>query len=112
MSALRTYIMRTDSMRCPVSKPVFISLVRPFAALTASSVAGIMQEAINAAQVFGLGPGHTPKDFRPTGATHSVQLGFNIDQVQRLGRWKTRSVFLDHYVHARIDDSFTDEMLK
>lgn len=112
VNALRVYLDRTDSLRCTVSKPVFLSLVRPHAALSAGSVSTVLQEAIHFAEEFGLSRGHTPKDFRPTGATRAVQLGFDTDDVQRLGRWKTRSVFLDHYVHNTVDASFTKKLFE
>ena len=112
VGALRTYFARTDSVRCLVTKPAFLTLVRPFNAITASTVSDILQQAITAAEKFGLASGHRPKDFRPTGATRAVQLGFDTDDVQRLGRWKTRSVFLEHYEHNRIHTSFTEKMFK
>ena len=117
---LRTYLSRTDSMRCTTTKPmrctttkpVFLSLVRPYSAISASTVAQVLGKAIGAAEAFGLAPGHRPKDFRPTSATRAVQLGFDTDDVQRLGRWKTRSVFLEHYVHNKIEESFTKMMFE
>lgn len=112
IAALRVYIDRTASMRCSQSRPLFLSLVRPYGAISASAVAGVLQDAISAAEEFGLPPGHKPKDFRPTGATEAVIRGFSADDVQRLGRWKTRSVFMDHYVHNKVPDSFTDKMLQ
>ena len=110
VGALKSYFARTDSVRCPVEKPAFLTLVRPFTAVSASTVSQILQEAISLAEKFGLAPGHRPRDFRPTGATRAVQLGFDTDDVQRLGRWKTRSVFLDHYVHGQVDRSFTETL--
>ena len=112
VGALRTYLSRTESVRCPTTKPAFLTLVRPFKAISASTVAEILQQAITAAEQFGLPTGHRPKDFRPTGATRAVQLGFDTDDIQRLGRWKTRSVFLDHYVHNTIQSSYTGQMLE
>ena len=112
VDALRTYLSRTDAIRCTTTKPVFLSLVRPYSAISASTVAQVLGKAISAAEAFGLTPGHRPKDFRPTSATRAVQLGFDTDDVQRLGRWKTRSVFLEHYVHNQIDDSFTKKMFE
>ena len=94
-------------MRSPITKPAFLSLVRPFEAVSASTVSRVLQEAIYAAEKFGLAPGHRPKDFRLTGATRAVQLGFDADDVQRLGRWKTRSVFMEHYIHGRVPAHFT-----
>ena len=112
VEALRVYIARTAAVRCPRTRPLFLSLVRPFGAVSASAVAGVLRDAIGAAEKFGLSPGHRPKDFRPTGATEAVRRGFKADDVQRLGRWKTRSVFMDHYVHNKVHDSFTDSMLQ
>ena len=112
VGALRTYVARTDQLRCPVAKPLFLSLNKPYGAVTASSVSVILREAIEAAQAFGLPPGHRPKDFRPTGATEAVRLGVAADTVQQLGRWKTRSVFLEHYVHSQVPASFTSDLLK
>ena len=80
--------------------------------MSASTVSHVLQEAITAAEDFGLAKGHRPKDFRPTGATRAVQLGFDTDDVQRLGRWETRSVFLEHYVHNEITSSFTQTLFK
>ena len=112
VDALRSYIACTDRWRCPVTKPLFIGLHRPYGAISSSSVAQILGEAIQAAQSFGLQPGHRPKDFRPTGATEAVKLGVDVDTVQQLGRWKTRSVFLEHYVHSQVPRSFTDNLLQ
>ena len=112
VDALRSYIASTDRWRCPVTKPLFIGLHRPYAAISASSVAQILENSIKAAESFGLQPGHRPKDFRPTGATEAIRLGVAADTVQQLGRWKTRSVFLDHYVHSQVPGSFTDDLLQ
>lgn len=112
VGALRSYIARTDRWRCPVTKPLFLSLNRPYEAISASSVAHILREAITAAESFGLPPGHRPKDFRPTGATEAVKRGVSADRVQQLGRWKSRSVFREHYVHSSVPGSFTDDLLQ
>ena len=95
-----------------MTKPVFLELKRPYAALSASSVAHVLEEAIAAAEAFGLLPGHHPKDFRPTGATTAVNIGVDADKVQQLGRWKTRSVFLEHYVHSSVPRTFSDDMFR
>ena len=54
---LRTYLDRTDSVRCRATKPAFLTLVRPYAAVSASTVSHILQEAIRAAESFGLAQG-------------------------------------------------------
>ena len=80
--------------------------------MSASCVANVLSEAIETAESFGLAPGHRPKIFRPTGATEAVRRGVDVDTVQQLGRWKTRSVFLEHCVHSEVPDSFTSNMLQ
>ena len=112
VDALRSYIACTDRWRCPVTKPLFMSLQRPYRAISATSVAQILGEAIEEAESFGLQKGHRPKDFRPTGATEAVRLGVDTDTVQQLGRWKTRSVFLEHYVHSQVPGSFTANLFQ
>ena len=44
--ALQVYIARTEDIR-PLETPVFLSLVPPFGPISASTVAGILNEAIN-----------------------------------------------------------------
>ena len=43
--ALQVYIARTEDIR-PLEKPVFLSLVPPFGPISASTVAGVLNEAI------------------------------------------------------------------
>ena len=112
VGTLRSYIARTERWRCPVTKPLFLALNKPYGAISASSVAHVLGEAIEAAESFGLQPGHKAKDFRPTGATEAVRRGVSADRVQQLGRWKSRSVFLEHYVHSSVPESFTDDLLQ
>ena len=106
INTLKSYITRTQHL-CPKdSNPVFLSLNRPFKAISASIVSKILCEAISLA---GLNMSdYSAKDFRPTGATYAISQGFNPDTVMKLGRWKTRSVFFEHYVHSVTTDSYVD----
>ena len=53
---------------------------------------------------------YTPKCFRPSGATKAVNGGMDPDKVRRLGRWKTSSVFYEHYVYDKTSDKYTNMM--
>jgi integrase len=110
VDALQSYIERTEVIRKSLpNKPVFLSLSPPYHALSADGIAHVLCNAIVKANLGGLG--FSAKSFRPTGATFAIRLGYDPEQVMRLGRWKTRSVFFDHYVHSRIPEGFTDAIL-
>ena len=57
------------------------------------------------------GQGFPAKCFRRTGATIAVETGCDPEVAMRLGRWKTRSVFFDHYVHSKPPDTFSANIL-
>ena len=68
-----------------------------------------MEEAIH---ITGLGnQGYSAKAFRPTGATAAIDSGKNPDIVMKTGRWKTASVFPDHYVHSHPPADYTHDVL-
>ena len=79
--------------------PVFIMLQPPFRALRTSTIANIMEEAIRTAGLEN--KRYSAKSFRPTGETAAIDSGQNPDIVMKTGRWKTASVFRDHYVHLQ-----------
>lgn len=106
--ALQVYIDRTEKFR-PAEKPVFLSLVPPYGPVSASSVASILNEAIKLAGLSN--QGYSAKSFRPTGATIAIESGCDPEITMRQGRWKTRSVFFDHYVHAKPPDSMSSDIL-
>ena len=106
---LRTYLQRTDKFRSS-NGPVFISLRKPYGALSSSAIRQILNDAI---ETVGLSRNDfTAKSFRPTGATIAITEGFDPNVVQQIGRWKTSSVFFEHYVHSRVPINFTDKILK
>ena len=83
VQALRVYIDRTQSIR-PKNMPVFLSLMRPHGPITASTVAQILDDAI---QISGLGDqGFSAKSFRPTGATVAIETGCDPEIAMRQGR--------------------------
>jgi integrase len=101
---------RTARDRLQAKGAVFLSLSQPPTPLSAAGVAAILTQAISLA---GLAhQGFTAKSFRPTGATAAVSLGHDPEKVRRLGRWKTQSVFFDHYVHTKLPSDYTDSVLK
>ena len=109
VQAIKDYISRTSKYR-KLNSPVFISVRKPYAALSSQSIRNILNEAI---ETVGLSRSlYSAKCFRPTGATQAVAAGVNPDTVMKIGRWKTASVFYEHYVHGRTPKDFTDKILK
>lgn len=108
VTTLQTYIARTDSVRPSDTQPVFLTLHKPHKAISAGTVATILQDMLKLARLY---PEYTAKDFRPTGATYLVQSGFDPDLVMQIGRWKTRSIFFEHYVHAKMPDNLSELLL-
>ena len=109
VATLRTYIARTDPLRPQDSKPVFLTSVKPYRAITANTVAKILEDAIYLA---GLDLNlYSAKCFRPSAATKAIESGLDPDKARRMGRWKTPSVFFEHYVYDNTPVSYTDSML-
>ena len=107
VECLEVYLRRTQHLRSDGA--VFLSLRKPFKAISASAVAKVLENAILRA---GLGHmGYSAKSFRPTGATRAIEQGIHPDIVQKMGRWKTTEVFRDHYVHARTPENFSSAII-
>ena len=88
---------------------MFLTLTKPYRALDASTVASSMNEVI---QLAGLHKhGYSAKCFRPTGATVTIPKEKDPAGVTPTGRWKTQSVFSNHYVHAKTSASYTEGIL-
>lgn len=107
---LDAYLHATYNM-CVVGQanPAFFTLNRPFKAISSSTVSSILNEAIRLA---GLDTSkYSAKCFRPTGATLAVSADIDPDKARRLGRWKSPSVFFEHYVHDSMPESYTDDVL-
>lgn len=88
---LKDYISRTQKNRCKRTKPVFISLVKPFEVLSAQQISEILNLSIVLAGLDG--KGFSAKLFRCTGATAAIEGGQNAEIVRKMGRWKTSHVF-------------------
>ena len=82
---------------------IFISTIVFFASISLDS-------AINMAGLSN--QGYSAKCFRPTGATYAIQLGYDPEIIMRVGRWKTRSVFFEHYVHSQVPSDYTSALLQ
>ena len=109
IECLQTYISRTEVVRPSDTSPVFLPLQAPFKALTAASIANILNDAI---KLSGLDTKkYTAKSFRPTGATRAVSAGIDPTKARRIGRWKCESVFYEHYVHDKTPKNYTDSVL-
>ena len=108
VKTMKCYLNRTRKFR-ETNGPVFISLKSPYGALSCQAITNILNDSI---EIVGL-PRHvfSAKCFRPTGATKAVSEGFDPNIVQKVGRWKTPSVFFEHYVHSRVPTDFTDKIL-
>ena len=108
VKTLELYIQRTASFRGQEG-PVFLTLNKPYNPLSAKAVSNILNESIS---LVGLSRNlYSAKSFRPTGATKAVSEGINPNIVQKTGRWKTTSVFFEHYVHSRVPKEYTNKLL-
>ncbi|GFN95918.1 reverse transcriptase/ribonuclease h/methyltransferase [Plakobranchus ocellatus] len=106
---LKDYIRRTNqNITARQNKPVFITLLPPFKALSAQSVGTILRQSIADA---GLDESFTPRCFRPTGATAAVVGGVEPPVARSLGRWKSEEVFASRYVYPLSTKSATDSIL-
>ena len=104
-SCLKCYISRSRADD-QIDLPLFLHLKQPVG-LKASSISVILRKALSLAGLSGF----QAKDFRPTGATQSVRSGENVENVRMLGRWKTASVFMEHYVHSQPSTDYSDNLL-
>lgn len=107
VSCLHTYLTRTSSF-ITEGGPVFVSLDKPFTALTVASISNVLREAIALA---GLPPTFTPRSFRASGATAAIYNKADPSFCRQIGRWKTDSVFWQHYVYPVSADNVTDKIL-
>ena len=53
----------------------------------------------------------TAKSFRRTEATIAMSQGILPETVMKLGRWKTKEVFLNHCVYGQVPSGFTTSLL-
>ena len=93
---LRVYIDKTAKFRKGPENALLLSLKTPYKAISADTVGSILEDSIKMAGL--ADQGFTAKSFRPTGATIAVSQGILPETVMKVGRWKTKEVFLNHYV--------------
>jgi hypothetical protein len=108
VASLQCYMERTREQRAD-SGAVFVALSRPFIPIGSATVASFLLQAIELVGLSGLG--YTAKSFRPTAATAAVKSGCDPKTAMQVGRWKTESVFYEHYVHARPENDYTERIL-
>ena len=107
VQTLKDYLRRTEPFRSDGA--VFISLKRPYSAISASSVAKVLECSISKAGLSG--QGFSAKSFRPTGATRAIDAGIDPNIVQKMGRWKCTEVFRNHYVHSKTPVEYTSSII-
>ena len=108
VSCLREYIDRTAAVRPTDTKPLLLTLNPPYKAISSSTISNILDEVISLAGL--ADKGFKAKSFRPMGATLAVSKGVVPKTVMQIGRWKTKEVFMNHYVYPRVPQSFTPDM--
>ena len=109
VAALKSYIEATSQIRSKVDKrPVFLTLRKPYNALSSSSVGSVLGDAIKLA---GLGDkGYSAKSFRPSGATAAIASGCDANIARQIGRWRSQEVFEEHYVHTRVPEDYVTKL--
>ena len=112
VTAIKCYLQRTEKFRSQSVPNVFLSLQRKqgfHQGLQSSGIRGILNESIKLA---GLDPAKfSSKCFRVTGAMTAVRVGQDPNTVLLMGRWKSCSVFEEHYVHNVPPTNYTDSIL-
>lgn len=109
-AALTAYLKATEMKRATVpGQPVFISLEAPYHALDSVEIAKILQNGIDRAGMSNMGL--SAKSFRPAGASKAIESGCPAKIAQAVGRWKCQEVFEQHYVHTKVPDNYTDNLL-
>lgn len=110
VDVLKMYITKTaESRKLSETLAVFLSLNSPYHALTATSIAGILSDAISQAGLDNMG--FSAKSFRPSGATTAVDKSIDPNIVQSVGRWKSTDVFYQHYIHSKPPEDYTTLLL-
>jgi hypothetical protein len=72
-------------------------------------VAQLLNTAIKRAGL--QGQGFSAKCFRPTGATVAIDCKHDADMVMKVGKWRSREIFMEHYVHSQTPVSLSSDIL-
>lgn len=109
VDCVKVYIERTCSFRPVKESPLFISLRPPYKAINSSTISRILNNAINLAgldsSVF------TAKNFRPSAATAAMNSNVSAETAMQVGRWKTKEVFMNHYVYPKAPEDYTQNVV-
>ena len=106
--ALKLYVAKTHVERaCVESRPLFLTLRKPYKHLDSASIRNILNESISRAGL----SGYTAKCFRPTGASKAIAMGLNSDTARHIGRWKCAETFEKHYVHRQVPKNYSKQLL-
>ena len=109
VDCVKVYIERTSNNRPINDSPLFISLRTPYQAINSSTIARTLGKAIDLA---GLDTScFTAKNFRPSATTAAVNSQVSAETAMQLGRWKTKEVFLNHYVYPKAPEDYTQNMV-
>jgi integrase len=108
VQALKCYLERTQPLRSGLDSKLFIATKKPFGGLTAQRCSKLLQQV---AQQAGLDPQlFTGRTFRRGGATTAINHNINPDVVMKMGRWKSPQVMYEHYVRAKPNQSYSDQV--
>jgi len=107
VGSLKSYMQRTQTL-VGEDNAVFLALNAPHKVLRAEGVRKVLTESISLAGLDG--QGFTPRCFRPTGANAAMEAGCTPEAAMQIGRWKTKEVFLNHYVYPMAPQNFTKEV--
>jgi hypothetical protein len=110
VQALRTYMQRTSHAQQELGNPVFVALQAPYKPLQSATVAKLLEQGIVQAGL--CGRGYSAKSYRPTGATYAIDAKIDPEVVMKMGRWRTRPVFYEHYVHSKTPADYSDNVLR
>lgn len=110
VAALFDYIQRTQEERKNQCTKVFIALKSPYEGLSADRCSNELKRC---AILAGYDPElYTGRSFRRGGATTAINNNINMNVVAKVGRWKSTDVVMEHYVRARPNAGYTDQVME
>ena len=111
VSCLKLYMEKTQHLvKLGQDGPVFLTLRPPYKALTAQSISNILKNSISLTNL--PSDSFSAKNFRPSAATAAIRSGCDYNTVRIRGRWKTESVFLNHYVYPVSEVNISQRILE
>lgn len=104
VSALQQYLLCTAHKRLQTKSPVFLSLKAPYQAHKSISIADVLEESIERAEL--QGQGFTARSFRPTAASPAVTGACSPETAMQIGRWNTKEIFFNQYVYPKAPQDY------